>query len=162
MRSEAQLKQLAEARKNIIHKPLSEATKQKISLANSKNFNGICDYCCKEYHTSKAHYNKSKRHFCSRKCYSKYRIEFVKKEEHYAFGKGYSFEEKKKREKARSILNHYLRDNHLSRGKCEVCGETAEAHHDDYNKPLKVRWLCFKHHREWHKIHKNPELLDDK
>jgi hypothetical protein len=35
---------------------------------------------------------------------------------------------------------------------CEVCKETnVDAHHDDYNKPLDVRWLCKKHHREHHK-----------
>ena len=36
---------------------------------------------------------------------------------------------------------------------CEVCGtrENIEKHHEDYTKPLKVRWLCRKHHRELHK-----------
>lgn len=34
---------------------------------------------------------------------------------------------------------------------CEVCGqEKAHAHHDDYSKPLKVRWLCRKHHQQHH------------
>jgi hypothetical protein len=33
---------------------------------------------------------------------------------------------------------------------CETCGKKAEAHHDDYSKPLEVRWLCRKHHRMWH------------
>lgn len=47
---------------------------------------------------------------------------------------------------------------------CEICGEqyrfkdgrnAIQAHHDDYNKPLEVRWLCQKCHHEWHKTH-NP------
>lgn len=34
---------------------------------------------------------------------------------------------------------------------CEVCGlEKSEAHHDDYEKALEVRWLCRFHHREHH------------
>lgn len=56
----------------------------------------------------------------------------------------------------------YMRDKHLERQPCEICGAKAEAHHEDYNKPLEVRWLCFKHHREWHKTHENPELLEER
>ena len=45
---------------------------------------------------------------------------------------------------------------------CEVCGAAkAQAHHDDYNKPLEVRWLCREHHEEWHK-HNRPIYLTDK
>ncbi len=35
---------------------------------------------------------------------------------------------------------------------CEMCGKIkVEAHHEDYNKPYEIKWLCFKHHREHHK-----------
>lgn len=53
--------------------------------------------------------------------------------------------------KARSIVHNVIRDGKLTRQSCEVCGDTeSEAHHDDYSRPLEVRWLCFKHHRELH------------
>ena len=47
------------------------------------------------------------------------------------------------------VLNA-IRDGKMERLSCEVCGAKAQAHHDDYSKPLDVRWLCFKHHREHH------------
>ncbi|EYD75853.1 hypothetical protein Rumeso_02635 [Rubellimicrobium mesophilum DSM 19309] len=34
---------------------------------------------------------------------------------------------------------------------CSVCGEAkAEAHHDDYSRPLDVTWLCRRHHKQLH------------
>lgn len=48
--------------------------------------------------------------------------------------------------KARSILNHAVRDGKILRLGCEICGALAEAHHEDYAQPLNVRWLCKKHH----------------
>lgn len=34
---------------------------------------------------------------------------------------------------------------------CEVCGNScAQKHHDDYSRPLDVRWLCPVHHTEVH------------
>ena len=55
------------------------------------------------------------------------------------------------RAKARQAVSNALRDRRLSRDPCEVCGiAKVQAHHDDYDKPLDVRWLCFQHHRELH------------
>lgn len=53
--------------------------------------------------------------------------------------------------KARHVSKHAIRKGRLVRLPCEKCGEPkTEAHHDDYSKPLEVRWLCRKHHVEIH------------
>lgn len=53
---------------------------------------------------------------------------------------------------ARTAVGNAIRDGRLLRCPCEVCGAVkAEAHHDDYSKPLDVRWLCVKHHRARHR-----------
>lgn len=54
--------------------------------------------------------------------------------------------------KATNMVNNFIRDGKLFREPCCVCGsnEKVHAHHDDYAKPLNVRWLCAAHHRQWH------------
>ena len=49
---------------------------------------------------------------------------------------------------ARSLVGRALLRGDLSKEPCEVCGNRSEAHHDDYSKPLAVRWLCRRHHQE--------------
>ena len=35
---------------------------------------------------------------------------------------------------------------------CEVCGSPqSEAHHDDYQRPMAVRWFCRGHHKAEHR-----------
>lgn len=52
---------------------------------------------------------------------------------------------------ANVAIRNAVRDNKLKKQPCEVCGSTkSQAHHDDYSKPLDVRWLCFLHHRKIH------------
>lgn len=63
--------------------------------------------------------------------------------------------------KAHYLTTNAVRDKRLQRKPCEVCGdEKVQAHHDDYSKPLKVKWLCKKHHYEHH-IKMREQLLFD-
>ena len=54
--------------------------------------------------------------------------------------------------RAAMVAGNAIKRGGLKRCPCEVCGTTVrvQAHHDDYSKPLDVRWLCFAHHREHH------------
>lgn len=52
---------------------------------------------------------------------------------------------------AHILVGNAIRDGRLKRMPCEICGDgKSHGHHDDYAKPLDVRWLCDKHHNEWH------------
>ena len=53
---------------------------------------------------------------------------------------------------ANIIVCNAVRSGRLIKGCCEVCGsKDSHGHHDDYSKPMCVRWLCAMHHNEWHK-----------
>jgi len=54
--------------------------------------------------------------------------------------------------KARYALRYAVRTGHVVKQPCEVCGTLqVEAHHDDYSKPLEVRWRCRAHHADLHR-----------
>ena len=51
--------------------------------------------------------------------------------------------------RAHNSVANAVRAGKLVKQPCEVCGaENVHAHHDDYAKPLEVRWLCPAHHAE--------------
>ena len=55
---------------------------------------------------------------------------------------------------ARTLVGNAIRDGKLlKKYSCEICQSTKSihAHHDDYSKPLCVRWLCAACHSQWHK-----------
>ena len=59
--------------------------------------------------------------------------------------------ERHARHLARSRANVAQKSGRLKPRPCEVCGKAeVEKHHDDYDKPFEVRWLCRKHHRQLH------------
>lgn len=52
---------------------------------------------------------------------------------------------------ARQTLNDAIGSGKIKAQPCTKCGDTnAEAHHENYEKPLDVVWLCHKHHMEIH------------
>jgi hypothetical protein len=56
-----------------------------------------------------------------------------------------------KKYKAHSAVSNALRKGILVRQPCERCGSLrVHGHHEDYSEPLRVMWLCPKHHKERH------------
>lgn len=52
-------------------------------------------------------------------------------------------------------VENALANGTLMKESCEVCSAArVHAHHDDYDKPLEVRWLCQPHHAEIHRKYK--------
>lgn len=52
---------------------------------------------------------------------------------------------------AHLAVKRALDSGDLEKQPCEVCGATTvDAHHDRYDQPLNVRWLCRTHHVKLH------------
>lgn len=61
-----------------------------------------------------------------------------------------------KKYKAHNYINNAIRDGKLvNPGVCEERSSdfAVEGHHDDYDKPREVRWLCSLCHKRWHAEH---------
>lgn len=61
---------------------------------------------------------------------------------------------------AHTAVSNAMKRELLFKMPCEKCGstESVHAHHDDYAKPLNVRWLCAVHHKQWH--NENGEAMN--
>lgn len=57
----------------------------------------------------------------------------------------------KEKVKAHKKVARAIKNKTLIRENC-FCGEKAQAHHEDYSKPLDVIWLCHLHHKEKHRV----------
>ena len=87
----------------------------------------------------------------------KYRSEGRVVKKLYSYDKKWR-EENPEKKKAHYAVRDALRSGKIHRHPCSVCGNKAEAHHEDYSKPLDIIWLCTKHHVARH-IEINEEKL---
>lgn len=122
-----------------------------------KHANLVCSSCRSAYEKAwRRRRNEEGRHVVSGK---------MPREYHRAYDRVYFLDESN-RQRRNALMRKYTKDptlrvRHIARWKvtravksgrlvkqpCEVCGLTAvQAHHDDYSKPLDVRWLCITHH----------------
>jgi hypothetical protein len=65
--------------------------------------------------------------------------------------------------RAARLVSEALKRGDLMKQPCEVCGSTmrVEGHHEDYSKPLEVKWLCKLHHRQRHIEIGDPLMATD-
>jgi ribosomal protein S27AE len=58
-----------------------------------------------------------------------------------------------RRTAAHSAVARAIKSGKLTRNLCEQCGnQKSVGHHDDYDKPLEVRWLCQSCHVRLHRL----------
>ncbi len=104
------------------------------------------------------HVNKCKA--CNKSDVSDHRLLNIDKIREYDRGRGnrqsssYQKEYRKNnpnKYKATNMVNNAIKGGKLHSEPCAECGHAdSVAHHDDYSKPLNVRWLCQAHHKKWH------------
>ncbi len=112
----------------------------------------ICNRCHElknlDEFTSDKHKYLGKAHRC-RICDAKRSREFPKKKNITYYEQMTKYYDKTM---ARRQVILAIKRGEITRGICEVCGVSdVQGHHEDYSKPLEVRWLCRKHHMELHR-----------
>jgi len=77
----------------------------------------------------------------------KERIRHINKFRKYRHGT----EEEVKKINARAMVTRAIAENKIKRLPCVVCGNPkSQGHHEDYDKPLEITWLCIRHHNDRH------------
>ena len=120
----------------------------------------FCENCGNEFRTSPCEINRGKGKVCSLACAAALasRVRDQKGAANNNWRGGYNTstnldrKQKYRRDNpqkyaAQLAITHALRKGTIAPLPCEQCGNPrTEAHHDDYSKPLEVRWLCKHHH----------------
>jgi hypothetical protein len=140
--------------------------------AKASGYSSCCKKCRKQYMaqpemqqykkrqaTYRSKYNKLNR---QKRCVGarKYYAKNAEKIRDY-HRKWRALSENKKKQHAVSCIKLALKQGKLIRpAHCEIndasCYGQINAHHDDYNKPFEIRWLCRSHHI-WYHRHISPQ-----
>ncbi len=137
--------------KNVKEKrcPSCEQWKKSCEFYKSlKRYDGLavyCKICIRERMVRHIRKNAEKFREYDRKYYQEHKGEWKKRQEK-------SKEKYPEKWKARNKLRGEVRKGTIKRLPCEKCGKTpSDGHHEDYEKPLEVKWLCRLHHLELHR-----------
>lgn len=79
-----------------------------------------------------------------------------------AYNKYRATEDGRYKERARNKLNKAVQSGKITKPtKCSLCGTRAEVegHHEDYNKPLDVVWLCKECHENTHHLNEGHKSI---
>ena len=112
------------------------------------------DYWRDRANNNREHYNEVNRlyHNAHKEYGLKYRLEHLNKYAEYARTYRAGNEDVVLAQRA---VRLGIKKGTIQKQPCSNCGESqAEAHHDDYSRPLDIRWLCKKCHMEWHRQNK--------
>jgi predicted DNA-binding protein YlxM (UPF0122 family) len=89
--------------------------------------------------------------------------------ENHFYRYGRTDEQEMRQRAVQHVVEKAIKKGILRPKKCEECGRNGrmrdgrrevQAHHDDYTKPLKVRWLCQPCHHEHHRENPEPTQID--
>lgn len=110
----------------------------------ARYLSGLCKECARNYTNSWRKKNKEKQRLISKLTNER------RKDKKYKGKVAYNIANRE-RVRANDKVIRAVASGRLKKQSCEVCGEAKTVgHHDDYNFPLLVRWLCSSCHRVWH------------
>lgn len=115
-----------------------ECKKEDNKAYREENRDAINTHKREAYWNNIEHYRKYYREYQQSHEYREYWSSYIKKHPELVRAHG----------KVQTALKNGL----IKKCPCEVCGaKKTEAHHDNYNEPLNIRWLCKKCHMKWHR-----------